>query len=134
MKVLQFAFDGNNRNPHLPHCHEPGDIVYTGTHDNDTTAGWLSDDNNYNKKYYKDYTCHNIISDESGVLSLIRLAMSSVSFLAVIPMQDLLALDSSSRMNIPGTVGNNWLWRFDWKQISPEIIDDVLYFMKLYQR
>lgn len=134
MKVLQFAFDGNNKNPHLPHCHEPGDIVYTGTHDNDTTTGWLNDEDNYNKRYFDDYTCQNIKTDETGVLSLIRMAMSSVSFLAIIPMQDLLMLDTSARMNVPGTVGGNWLWRFDWKQVKPEIIDDVLYFMKLYQR
>jgi len=134
MKVLQFAFDGNNANPHLPHNHQPGDVVYTGTHDNDTTFGWVIDEDNYNRRYFEDYTGNKLETDENGVLELIRLAMSSVSFLAIIPMQDLLMLDSSARMNMPGTVGDNWHWRFNWKQIRPEIIDSILYFMKLYQR
>ena len=134
MKVLQFAFDGNNANPHLPHNHQPEDVVYTGTHDNDTTFGWVINEENYNRRYFEDYTANKLETDESGVLELIRLAMSSVSFLAIIPMQDLLMLDSTARMNMPGTVGDNWHWRFNWKQIRPEIIDSILYFMKLYQR
>lgn len=134
MKVLQFAFDGNNANPHLPHCHEPGDVVYTGTHDNDTSAGWLKNTDNYNKRYLEDYTGQHIDSDEKGVLTLIKLALASVSFLSIIPMQDLLVLDSSARMNVPGTVGSNWQWRLNWQQVHPDLMDDVLYFMKLYQR
>jgi len=135
MKVLQFAFDGNNNNPHLPHRHEIDDIVYTGTHDNDTTLGWLSDERNYNKNYFTGYTGSGIGSAEQGVWSMIRLAMSSVSFLCVLPMQDLLMLGSSARMNTPGTVGNsNWEWRFEWQQIRPEIIEKFSYFMNLYQR
>ena len=134
MKVLQFAFDGNNKNPHLPHHHEVDDVVYTGTHDNDTTMGWASNEENYNKHYFKDYTGLNIDSAKQGVWSMIRLAMSSVSFLCIIPMQDLLMLDSSARMNTPGTVGNNWKWRFDWKQVKPETIEKIERFMTVYQR
>jgi len=134
MKVLQFAFDGNNANPHLPHCHEPGDVVYTGTHDNDTSLGWYRDDSNYNSRYFEDYTGQKYSTDKKAVLELIRLAFSSVSYLSIIPMQDILMLDSSARMNMPGTVGDNWKWRFKWNQLRQEIIDEVLYFMKLYQR
>ena len=138
MKVLQFAFDGNNNNPHLPHRHEHNDLVYTGTHDNDTTLGWLRDRGNYNKNYFDDYTGTNALSDEhseeQSYCSIIRLAMSSVSFLCVLPMQDLLMLDSSARMNTPGTVGDNWQWRFEWQQVKPEMIEKLERLIVLYQR
>ena len=134
MKVLQFAFDGNNNNPHLPHRHEAGDIVYTGTHDNDTTLGWLSDERNYNKIHFDEYTGLINESTEQGVMTTIRLAMASVSFMCILPMQDLLMLGSSARMNVPGTMENNWQWRFDWQQIRPEVIEKVSHFMLLYGR
>ncbi|MFW2440369.1 MAG: 4-alpha-glucanotransferase [Arenicellales bacterium] len=135
MKVLQFAFDGNNNNPHLPHRHKIDDVVYTGTHDNDTTLGWASDEENYNKNYFNGYTGASIESAEQGLWSMIRMAMSSVSFLCILPMQDLLMLGSSARMNTPGTVdNNNWEWRFDWQQINPEMIKHISHFINLYQR
>ncbi|VAW59581.1 4-alpha-glucanotransferase (amylomaltase) [hydrothermal vent metagenome] len=134
MKVLQFAFDGNNRNPHLPHCHQQEDIIYTGTHDNDTSLGWAENEHNYNKVYLREYIHYDIESDEQTALSLIRLAMSSVSYLSIIPMQDLLMLDSASRMNMPGTVGGNWRWRFSWDQLRQDVIETISLYMKLYQR
>ena len=134
MKVLQFAFDGNTANPHLPHRHKKNDVVYTGTHDNDTTLGWASDKNNYSVSFLNDYLGLNDDSAEHRVLSVIRTALSSVSFLCVLPMQDLLMLDSSARMNTPGTVGNNWFWRFKWSQVKPEMIDNLSSLMTLYQR
>ena len=134
MKVLQFAFDGNTTNPHLPHRHEASDTVYTGTHDNDTTLGWLSNQANYDKTFLNDYTGASVKADGEGVLSMIRLALSSVSFLTIVPMQDLLLLDSSARMNTPGTVEGNWRWRFDWSQLQPEIIHKVTHYLTLYQR
>lgn len=134
MKVLQFAFNDNNDNPHLPHNHEVNDVVYTGTHDNDTTLGWMSDEHNYNKTFFEDYSGLIIESTEQGLWTMIRLAMSSVSFLSVIPMQDILVLDTNSRMNIPGTVGGNWLWRFEWQQVKPEMIEKLSHIITLYQR
>lgn len=134
MKVLQFAFDGNSANPHLPHNHKPDDIVYTGTHDNDTTLGWYRNTGNYNQLYFKDYLGVEHETNFQGLMSMIRLAMSSVSFLCILPMQDLLALDSASRMNIPGTVGGNWAWRFEWPQINQEVIDNISQLRNLYQR
>lgn len=65
---------------------------------------------------------------------MIRLAMSSVSFLSILPMQDILALDTSARMNVPGTVGGNWLWRFEWEQVKPEMIEKLSHLNTLYQR
>lgn len=134
MKVLQFAFDGNNRNPHLPHNHLPGDVIYTGTHDNDTTLGWYQNKHNYNHTFFCDYLAAEITEANQAVLSMIRSAMSSVSFLAIIPLQDLLLLDSKSRMNMPGTTENNWNWRFDWDQIRPEFNQKVQSLIHLYQR
>lgn len=134
MKVLQFAFDGNNANPHLPHHHDINDVVYTGTHDNDTTYGWINDESNYSRKYFEDYTGLEFSVPEKGVWQMIRMAMSSVSFLCVLPMQDILMLDSMARMNTPGTVGNNWKWRCEWTQIKPEIIEKLQHFVKVYQR
>jgi len=134
MKVLQFAFDGNNKNPHLPHCHDKNDIIYTGTHDNDTSVGWLADENNYNKSYFENYINLQTKSKEQAVMSLLRTAMSSVSFLCVLPMQDLLLLDSSARMNVPGTLGENWGWRFNWQQLRPDVLEKISQYMNLYQR
>lgn len=134
MKVLQFAFNDKSDNPHLPHNHNVNEVVYTGTHDNDTTIGWLSDDNNYNKKYFEEYTGLKINSVEQGLWTMIRLAMSSVSFISILPMQDILELDSESRMNVPGTVEGNWLWRFEWQSNKPEIINKMSHIIALYQR
>lgn len=134
MKVLQFAFDGNNANPHLPHRHCREDLVYSGTHDNDTTLGWVKDEQNYNAKYFGSYSACD--SDLAGdkFLAVLRMAMASVSFLCVLPMQDLLMLGSEARMNTPGTVGNNWQWRFDWTQVKPAMIEQLKDFISVYQR
>ena len=134
MKVLQFAFDGSNDNPHLPHCHHQQDIAYTGTHDNDTTLGWASNTENYNGGFLDDYaaTCADDVNQRYW--SIIRLAFSSVSFLCILPMQDLLSLDSSARMNIPGTTENNWRWRFEWSQVMDDTMKQVSHLMALYQR
>lgn len=134
MKVLQFAFDGNNENPHLPHLHELNDVVYTGTHDNDTSLGWAQDTANYNVEYFKSYTAGGDDDAAMIALTIMRLAMASVSFLCVMPMQDILMLDSSARMNTPGTVGGNWSWRFEWQQLKPDINQQISQFMTLYQR
>jgi 4-alpha-glucanotransferase len=134
MKVLQFAFDGNNRNPHLPHRHARHDVVYTGTHDNDTTLGWASGEGNYNRQFFEEYIGSRIESPEQSVWAMMRLAMSSVSFLCVMPMQDLLMLGSEARMNTPGTVGKNWSWRFQWEQVEAEKIEKIARLVTLYQR
>lgn len=134
MKVLQFAFDGNNKNPHLPHHQLSHDVVYTGTHDNDTSLGWVMNETNYNPGFFKAYVASGFDNKEQAVMALIREAMASVSFMCVIPMQDLLMLDSNSRMNIPGTMIDNWLWRFSWEQLRPDLLKEVGLYMKLYQR
>jgi len=134
MKVLQFAFDGNNENPHLPHHQKRHDLVYTGTHDNDTTLGWAADERNYNREFFEQYADCKGASAEEKVHVMLRMAMSSPSCLAVIPMQDLLMLGTEARMNMPGTVGDNWQWRFDWQQIKPEMVESVKHYIESNQR
>ena len=131
MLVLQFAFDGNSDNPHLPHNHKRTDIIYTGTHDNDTTLGWyhqLSDDAKLQLKTY----CLN--SDAHLPWLLIKVALASVGRLAVVPMQDFLGLDSSHRMNTPGTAEDNWSWKFSWDQMESNLPERIREDLKLYQR
>jgi 4-alpha-glucanotransferase len=119
MVVLQFAFDGKPDNPHLPVHHRRNAVVYTGTHDNDTTVGWyagLSDDS------------RRVVQQMLGLGEppkvpdfLIDAAYASNANLAIVPLQDLLGLDSSARMNSPGTVMANWRWRFSWAQVPEQV-------------
>jgi len=109
MKILQFAFDSGPGNPYLPHNHVRNSVVYTGTHDNDTTAGWYSSLDASNRKKVLRYLGS---SGEDVVLDLIRAALASVADTAVIPLQDVLGLGSDARMNLPGSSGDNWSWRF----------------------
>jgi 4-alpha-glucanotransferase len=107
MKVLQFAFSEDD-SPHLPHNHAPESVAYTGTHDNDTTRGWFETAGPEERRRLRDY----LGSDaESAVGDLIRAAYGSVAQRAVVPMQDLLELPSSARMNDPAVPAGNWTWR-----------------------
>jgi 4-alpha-glucanotransferase len=108
MKVMQFAFDANPANPHLPYNFPQHSVVYTGTHDNDTTAGWLESISGVERDRVCTYVgCERAVTCKD----LIRLAYSSVASLCVIPLQDVLCLDSSARMNTPGRPEGNWRWR-----------------------
>ncbi len=115
MRILQFAFDKgeagslDSGNRFLPHNHEPDSVVYTGTHDNDTTLGWFGKRSAEERDYVRRYTAG---SDAEVNWSFIRMAMASVCRRAVVPMQDVLGLGSEARMNTPGTSGaGNWSWR-----------------------
>ena len=132
MKILQFAFNGSHDNPYLPHNHEPNSVVYTGTHDNDTTLGWYQNLPEGNKTMINNYLGYD--AGTSMPWSLIRTALSSVARLSIIPMQDILALGSDSRMNIPGTTVNNWQWRFNWDQLAPETAARLKTMLELYDR
>ncbi len=112
MKVLQFAFDSREESDYLPHNYLPNSVVYTGTHDNNTTLAWYRELVKRDKKYAAEYLN---ISEETPKKEIpwlfIRAAYASVSSLAVIPMQDILSLDGEARMNYPSTLGGNWEWR-----------------------
>jgi 4-alpha-glucanotransferase len=118
MRVLQFAFDGDPGNPHCPYLHERASVVYTGTHDNDTTAGWYSRLDAGTAARVNLY----LGTDASAApAALIRAALGSVALLAIIPVQDLLALGSEARLNTPGTVSGNWGWRLPPAALSADL-------------
>jgi len=112
MRVLQFAFSGDpKRNIHMPHNHIPNAIVYTGTHDNSTTRGWFGHEmDGARRRRLFEYLGHKPAAKEIS-WELIRLAMASIAKLAIIPMQDVLSLGASARMNHPAKSTGNWFWR-----------------------
>ncbi len=121
MKILQFAFGGQDDNPYLPHNTEAHSVVYTGTHDNDTTLGWYENADAYERENFKQYFVgYAPKSIFEMPFSMVEMALMSVSKLAVIPMQDILELGTEHRMNIPGTTEGNWRWNFNWAQLSPK--------------
>ncbi len=118
MLILQFAFDGNPENPYLLHRHHRNDVVYTGTHDNNTTLGWFQSLDAGMQAHICDYfQCR----PEDMPWGVISAAMASPADTAIIPWQDFLGLDGEHRMNTPGTVEGNWRWRFRWEQV-PEAL------------
>jgi 4-alpha-glucanotransferase len=131
MKILQFAFDGGPTNPYLPHNHHHLAVVYTGTHDNDTSVGWYNALSADARNYVDDYL-HS--AGEPMPWSLMRAAMASVATLAMIPMQDVLALGSEHRMNTPGKPNGNWRWRFNWDQIDGGLASRLRHLCALYGR
>lgn len=118
MHVLQFGFDGNVDNPHLPHNFEPNSVVYTGTHDNDTTVGWFR---SLLPEALKSVLRYVPGDAESINWDLIRLAWMSVSETAITPVQDLLGLGSEARFNTPGIAEGNWGWRLDLGMLTSDI-------------
>ncbi|MBL4762491.1 MAG: 4-alpha-glucanotransferase [Gammaproteobacteria bacterium] len=111
MKILQFAFGDDDGNPYLPHHHELNSVVYTGTHDNDTSLGWWHAATDHEKSCFK--TCLNIEKDDDATVlqAMVCAALDSIAQLAIIPAQDLIGLATEARFNIPGTLDNNWSWR-----------------------
>jgi 4-alpha-glucanotransferase len=114
MKILQFSFDSGPRNPYLPHNHVKKCVVYTGTHDNNTTRGWYDDLSPAQRHEVCEYIgC----AGDDIVEGMLRTAFMSVADTVVVPFQDLLGLSADARMNIPGTARGNWDWRFSWSMI-----------------
>ena len=139
MKILQFAFGGDASNPYLPHQHERNCIVYTGTHDNNTTAGWFASLDEGAKRHCFDYlgypdSVRHGISSEDMCWILIRTALSSVSQTAIVPLQDLLGLGASDRMNTPGTTEGNWSWRYQPEELSEQLAQKIRKQCQLYGR
>ena len=131
MLILHFAFDGSRENPYIPHRHTPLAVVYTGTHDNDTTLGWYNQLDDETRRRVQDYLGY---PRETMPRPLLRAAFASVAQLAIVPMQDLLELDSAHRMNIPGTSGGNWCWQFDWSQVPEDLSARMQQWLSLYGR
>lgn len=131
MKILQFAFDGDAKNAYLPHNHIPHSVVYTGTHDNNTTLGWFKE----LPVAMQQYVCEYLHCPPYEMpWPMIEAAFASCANLAIIPMQDVLAADASQRMNIPSTTTGNWRWRFQWEQLPAGVSDKLRHFTKFYGR
>jgi 4-alpha-glucanotransferase len=139
MKLLQIAFDLNRdaplRNIHLPHHHCPKDVIYTGTHDSDTSVGWFGrvKQNEARYKFICDYMD---IQNNDVYWRLVHAAFGSVGKLVIIPMQDMLGLGSrKDRMNIPGKgTRRNWVWQLSWGQIKPDTLEDIKKLVERYDR
>jgi 4-alpha-glucanotransferase len=131
MRVLQFAFADTSQNAFLPHNYERNTVVYTGTHDNDTTWGWYHSASEKERDHVRRY----LARDGSDIAwDLIRLAWQSVADYAVTPLQDLLSLGSEARMNFPGKPQGNWCWRFQASQLTPAVLDRLGDLTTLYGR
>jgi 4-alpha-glucanotransferase len=131
MRILQFAFAGDASDRFLPHNHEPDTVVYPGTHDNDTVAGWWATATEHERHYARGY----LATDGHDMpWTLIRAAMVSVADTAVHPMQDVLALPTECRMNFPGKSSGWWAWRFQWSQVHPWHAGRLAELVRLYGR
>jgi 4-alpha-glucanotransferase len=132
MKVLQFAFGGGTDNPYLPHNYaNPNCVVYTGTHDNDTTRGWfasISDTERKSALRYIGYPAPDL------TFALMRLALGSIANTAIVPLQDVLNLGSEARMNVPGSAEGSWTWRVRADQLDPACADRLGELTKIYGR
>jgi 4-alpha-glucanotransferase len=131
MRVLQFGFDGDPANPHLPHQHEPDSIVYTGTHDNDTTVGWYASLPESSRDLVRRYLGR---ADHEVPVAMIRAVLGSVSRMAVLPAQDLLQLGSEARLNRPGTIEGNWSWRLPLQALTADLAARYRELVQLYNR
>jgi 4-alpha-glucanotransferase len=135
MSVLQFAVNGDpSRNPHMPHNHVENSIVYTGTHDNNTTRGWFENEiTGQRKKNLFEYLGCKVPAGEIS-WELMRVAMRSVARIAIIPMQDVLGLGPQARMNTPAGKGPNWLWRMRPGQTTARLADKLRKLTETYGR
>jgi 4-alpha-glucanotransferase len=115
MAVLQFAFGGEADNAYLPHNYARNTVVYSGTHDNDTSRGWYAGLDDATQDHVRRYLG---VSGEAISWDLIRCAIRSSAHLAVFPLQDLMSLGTEARLNTPGTPVGNWQWRYDNGQLD----------------
>lgn len=122
MRITQFAFNGNPHDPFLPHNHENHSVVYTGTHDNDTSRGWYERVPEKEKRFYRRY----LDRDGSQVAwDFIRATWGSVAVFAIAPFQDFLDLGNEARMNYPGNPSGNWTWRMIETDLNPKLRDRI---------
>ena len=133
MKVLQFAFGDRGAHIYLPHSYAPDFVVYTGTHDNDTTLGWWKNSASEEERLAA-ATYLNITREEDIAWSFVRGALTSVANLAIIPVQDVLGLDSDARMNIPSKPDGNWSWRLRKGQLTEDLARRLARLVELTDR
>lgn len=134
MNVLEFAFDGSPDNEHLPHNYSANSVTYGGTHDNETLKGFFASKEEWELKYARDYLQAWNDNIDGLIDKIFALAYQSVSDVVVFQMQDVLKLDNEARMNLPSTVGTNWLWRMRQGQFSPDKTGRLRYLTDIYGR
>ena len=137
MKVLQFAFDSRDTGSardYLPHNYTENAVVYTGTHDNDTTIGWFEAISDDDWNLAREYLCDFYTPDEEMDQPFVALAMQSIARMCIIPMQDYLGLGTEARMNTPSTIGCNWRWRMTEDQFTEDLCRDILAQTRRYGR
>lgn len=133
MKILQFAFNPDDESIDSPHLAPANSVMYTGTHDNNTVLGWYRDEiDDPTREYMARYT--NRKEYETVPHAMLRTVFSSVSFMAIATMQDLLELDGKARMNLPSTLGGNWAWRMTADQLTPAVEEELLDLTTIYRR
>jgi 4-alpha-glucanotransferase len=120
MRILQFAFDGNSDNPHLPRNYVPNTVVYTGTHDNPTARGWFEGLSDQQRQPLWNYLQRPATDSREVAAILIGAAWNSAAALAIAPLQDILNLGNEARMNMPGQADGNWRWRCTKEMLAPD--------------
>ena len=130
MKVLEFAFDSKEPSDYLPHNYDKNCVCYAGTHDNDTLKGWIQTASKDDIAFAKEY----LNTEEDLISAILRAGMASTADLFVAQIQDYLELDSSARINVPGTLGDNWKWRLDKSQLDKKLAKKIKKMTKLYGR
>ena len=134
MKVLQFAFDSREDSDYLPHNYNSNCVVYTGTHDNNTVKGWYKELAKKDKQFALSYLNNEKTEEEDIHWDYIRLAMGSVAYLCIIPVQDYLGLGEEARINTPATLGTNWKWRMPAKALTKSLEKKIYDVTKLFAR
>jgi len=132
MRILQFAFGAESDNPYLPFNYNQNCLVYTGTHDNDTTVGWFENIDDHTKQSVVDYMGQ--LGPNGIHWDMTRLALSSTANQAIIPLQDLMGLGTSDRMNTPGLGDGNWTWRYHPADITDDLKNNLKHLTQIYGR
>lgn len=132
MKILHFGFGAEQDSGYLPHHYTHNCVVYTGTHDNDTTKSWIASMTAEDKEFAKEYL--NCPTNKGLCRAFIKAALASVADTAIIPMQDYLELGKEARFNIPSTVGINWKWRMEGDALTDELAWQIYQWTKIYGR
>ena len=134
MKILQFAFGESGDKKFLPHNYVENCVVFTGSHDNETTRGFFENERQNQTGIYEWAQKYLGYYGNDITFELIRTAYASVADTVIIPMQDMLNLGSEARMNFPSKLGGNWTWRFDWEQVDKNIPLTYKGMTEIYER
>lgn len=134
MKIIQFAFDTENESSYMPQNHPNNSVVYTGTHDNDTSKSWFESLGRRDRAYVKEYLNLKGNAKEKAADALVRMTLASPAYLAVIPLQDYMNKGSEARINTPSTLGDNWKWRVVEGELTEELAEYIKKLHKVYWR